>query len=92
MKKYFSSVIGNILEHYDKALYGFLVPILAPLFFPASDPVFSLLYAYCLFPLGLLRIFCNGILFSYETAAPSYSSHDEYRTKELFSKQCFEAF
>jgi hypothetical protein len=33
-----AGVIGNVLEWYDFAIYGFLAPILAAMFFPATDP------------------------------------------------------
>lgn len=48
------SLIGNILEHYDKALYALLAPFLAPLFFGEKDVVFSLIMTYALIPLGML--------------------------------------
>lgn len=54
MRLYWAAIVGNILEHYDQALYGFLIPILAPLFFPHVDPVYSLLAGYALLPMGLI--------------------------------------
>jgi len=54
MRRYWAAVVGNILEHYDLALYGFLIPFLAPLFFPHEDPVYSLLAAFALLPLSSL--------------------------------------
>ncbi len=63
LKKYFAAIAGNVLEHYDHALYGFLIPILAPLFFPASDPIYSLLCAYALLPLGLIAKPIGAIVF-----------------------------
>lgn len=48
------AVIGNVLEHYDQALYGFLIPFLAPLFFPSFNPIYSLIAAYALLPVGLI--------------------------------------
>lgn len=54
MPLYWVTIIGNVLEHYDEALYGFLIPFLAPLFFPHSDPIYSLLAAYAILPLALL--------------------------------------
>ncbi len=32
------AVIGNIMEWYDFALYGYFAPVLAHLFFPSEDP------------------------------------------------------
>jgi MFS family permease len=54
MRLYWAAIVGNILEHYDQALYGFLIPFLAPIFFPHSDPIYSLLAGYALLPLGLI--------------------------------------
>ncbi|MEU6117513.1 MFS transporter [Streptomyces sp. NPDC047117] len=51
--------IGNFVEQFDYGLYGYLAPILAPSFFPASNPTVAVLSTYaviaiaCLFrPLG----------------------------------------
>lgn len=54
MRRYWTAIIGNVLEHYDQALYGFLIPFLAPLFFPHEDPIYSLLAAFALLPLSSL--------------------------------------
>lgn len=45
-------MIGNLLEHYDNALFGLLVPILAPLFFANEDPMTALIWTYGILPLG----------------------------------------
>ena len=39
-------MIGNSLDHYDSALYIFLAPFLAPLFFPNHDPALALILTY----------------------------------------------
>lgn len=51
--------IGNFVEQFDYGLYGYMAPIMAPAFFPASDRTVSVLGTYaiiavaCLFrPLG----------------------------------------
>ncbi|MGW0788119.1 MFS transporter [Streptomyces sp. NPDC002911] len=51
--------IGNFVEQFDYGLYGYMAPILAPAFFPESDPTVAVLSTYaiiaiaCLFrPLG----------------------------------------
>ena len=41
-----SILLGNLLDHFDSALYGFLAPILAPIFFPNHDPIVQLILAY----------------------------------------------
>lgn len=50
----FSGMIGNILGHYDTALFGLLAPFIAPLFFDESDPLTALILTYAIMPLGLL--------------------------------------
>ena len=49
-----AGVIGNVLEWYDFAVYGFFAPILAAQFFPAEDPRVSLLAAFAAFAVGFL--------------------------------------
>jgi len=49
-----AGVIGNVLEHYDHALFGLLAPFIAPLFFEESDPLTALILTYGMLPLGLL--------------------------------------
>jgi MHS family proline/betaine transporter-like MFS transporter len=49
-----AGMIGNVLEWYDFAVYGFFAPILAQQFFPAGDPVVSLLAAFAAFAVGFL--------------------------------------
>lgn len=51
--------IGNFVEQFDYGLYGYMAPLLAPAFFPESDPAVAVLSTYaiiaiaCLFrPLG----------------------------------------
>jgi len=41
-----SILLGNLLDHFDSALYGFLAPIIAPIFFPGHDPIVQLILAY----------------------------------------------
>lgn len=54
MQRYLPAIIGHVLKYYDKSIYGFLIPCLAPLFFPHADPIYSLLAGYALLPLGIL--------------------------------------
>lgn len=46
--------LGNLFEHYDKALYGFLVPFIADQFFGEGSGVTGLILAYAVLPLGLI--------------------------------------
>ncbi len=44
-----AGTLGNALEWYDFAIYGFMAPILGQAFFPAEDKVASLLAAFGVF-------------------------------------------
>ncbi len=50
---YVIAMIGTALEYYDASLYGFMAPLLAPLFWPNQEPVLAILYSYALYPLSL---------------------------------------
>jgi hypothetical protein len=41
-----AGVIGNVVEWYDFALYGYLAVIIGRLFFPTEDPAASILASY----------------------------------------------
>jgi len=56
---------GNVVEWYDFALYGYLAPITAGLFFPSSDPLASLLNTYAVFALGFLTRPLGGLIFGH---------------------------
>ena len=47
-------VVGNVLEHYDKHLFIFLAPFLAPLFFKTSSSTLALILTYNIVPLSFL--------------------------------------
>lgn len=49
-----ATYLANILDHFDTSLYGFLVPILAPLFFPNSEPIVALLQGYGIVIIGFI--------------------------------------
>src|SRR5579872_3210875 len=53
-RPFFAGLIGNILEHYDTALFGLLAPFIAPLFFHTQDPFTALILTYAMIPLGML--------------------------------------
>ncbi|MCK5778556.1 MAG: MFS transporter [Rhodospirillales bacterium] len=46
--------IGNVVEWYDFALYGYLAGIIAPVFFPEADPTAGLIATYGIFAAGFL--------------------------------------
>ncbi|HSC24670.1 MAG TPA: MFS transporter [Candidatus Babeliales bacterium] len=46
MKKDISILIGNALDRFDTSLYGFLAPVMGPVFFPDHDPIVQLILTY----------------------------------------------
>lgn len=53
-KTRFATCLVNIFDHYDTSLYGFLVPILAPLFFPENDQTVMLIQGYGIMIVGFI--------------------------------------
>ncbi len=49
-----AGVIGNVVEWYDFALYGYLAAIIGRLFFPGDNPTASLLASYGVFAAGFV--------------------------------------
>lgn len=62
-KSCWSACLGNLFEHYDTALFGFLSPFLAPLMFPAQDPLTALILTYAIFPLSMLARPLGALVF-----------------------------
>jgi MHS family proline/betaine transporter-like MFS transporter len=60
-----AGVIGNVLEWYDFAVYGFFAPILAAQFFPSDTPSVSLLAAFAAFAVGFLMRPVGAALFGH---------------------------
>ena len=57
--------IGNILEWYDFAVYGFFAPTIGKLFFPAADARTSLIAAFGAFAAGFLMRPVGAVLFGH---------------------------
>ena len=53
-KAFIVSSFGTALECYDFALFGFLVPVFAPFFFPSDNALLSTIYGYLTFAVGYL--------------------------------------
>lgn len=51
-RRFIATIFGNILEHYDRALYGLIAPFIAKLFYPECHPITALILAYL--PVSLL--------------------------------------
>ncbi len=55
--------VGNMLEWYDFAVYGFLTPVIAKIMFPAADPTASLLLSVGAFGVGFLTRPVGALVF-----------------------------
>ena len=60
-----AGIVGNVMEWYDFAIYGFFARTIGSLFFPADDPNSSLLAAYAVFAVGFLMRPLGAILFGH---------------------------
>lgn len=58
-------LMGNVLEWYDFALYGYFAVIISPLFFPAETASVSYLANYTVFAVGFLMRPLGAILFGH---------------------------
>ena len=57
-----AGLIGNVMEWYDFALYGYFVGIFSDQFFPSSDPNASLIAAFGAFAAGFLVRPLGGVV------------------------------
>ncbi len=64
-KAVFSGAIGNVLEWYDFAVYGYFAKILAPTFFPSDDKLVSLISVFGVFAAGFLMRPVGAVLFGH---------------------------
>lgn len=64
-KTLLAGAIGNVLEWYDFALYGYFAPVFAALFFPSDSPSVSLISAFGVFAVGFLARPLGALLFGY---------------------------
>lgn len=60
-----AGVVGNVMEWYDFALFGFFAPIIAGNFFPADNPTTALLQTYGVFAAGFVMRPLGAVLFGY---------------------------
>jgi MHS family proline/betaine transporter-like MFS transporter len=61
----FAGTIGNILEWYDFAVFGFLAPFIASQFFPSDDPLSGLINTFGVFAGGYLVRPIGGVVFGW---------------------------
>ncbi|HZD26608.1 MAG TPA: MFS transporter, partial [Alphaproteobacteria bacterium] len=60
-----AGVIGNVMEWYDFALYGYFATIIAGHFFPAQNQLVSLIQTYGVFAAGFLMRPLGAVLFGW---------------------------
>lgn len=56
-------LIGNVMEWYDFAVYGYFAMVIGDQFFPASDPAVSLIASFGAFAAGFLMRPIGGLVF-----------------------------
>jgi len=59
-----SLIIGNLLEHFDSSLYGFLAPVLGKVFFPQFSPLYQIILAFSVYLITFVARPFGGIFFS----------------------------
>lgn len=60
-----AGAVGNVLEWFDFAVYGYMAPFLSSLFFPSDDPLSSLLAVYGAFAAGYVARPVGAVLFGH---------------------------
>ncbi len=63
MRNVIAGCVGNVLEWYDFALYGFFAPVIAKQFFPSDDQVSSLLATFGVFAVGFFMRPVGAVIF-----------------------------
>ncbi|SMF43698.1 MFS transporter, MHS family, proline/betaine transporter [Tistlia consotensis] len=58
-----AGLIGNVMEWYDFAVYGYFATVIGALFFPNADPAVSVIAAFGAFAAGFLVRPLGGLLF-----------------------------
>ncbi|RZN46229.1 MFS transporter [archaeon] len=60
-----SGAIGNVMEWYDFALFGYFAPVISELFFPGEVPMHSLIATFAVFAVGFFMRPLGGLLFGH---------------------------
>ncbi len=60
-----AGVVGNVLEWYDFAVFGYFAPIIGAQFFPSDDKLASLINAFGVFAAGYLMRPLGGMIFGH---------------------------
>ncbi len=61
----YSAYLGNLFEHYDTALFGFLSPFLAVFLFPHENPLGALIFTYAIHFLSMFMRPLGALAFGY---------------------------
>jgi MHS family proline/betaine transporter-like MFS transporter len=64
-KLLFAGIVGNLLEWFDFAIYGFFALTIGKVFFPKEDPVAQVIAAFGVFAIGFLMRPIGGLLLGY---------------------------
>lgn len=59
-----SIIMGNLLEHFDSSLYGFLAPLVGKAFFPSYSPLDQLILTYGIYIITFVARPLGGLFFS----------------------------
>lgn len=65
LKNSLGGIVGNIMEWYDFAVFGFLAPIISAQFFPNDTPLMGLIMTYGIFATGYIMRPLGGVFFGY---------------------------
>jgi len=60
-----AGVAGNLMEWYDFAIYGYMVPVIGSLFFPSEDPLASIIATFSAFAAGYFARPMGAIIFGH---------------------------
>jgi MHS family proline/betaine transporter-like MFS transporter len=60
-----TGTVGNVLEWFDFAIYGYFAPFIGKLFFPRSDPLASMFSAFAVLALGALFRPVGAVVFGW---------------------------
>src|SRR5215468_3035637 len=60
-----AGIAGNVMEWYDFAVYGYFAQTIGQHFFPAKDPIASLIAAFGVFAAGFLMRPVGGLVFGH---------------------------
>ena len=58
-----AGLVGNVMEWYDFAVYGYFAAVIGQQFFPSEDPAVSLIAAFGAFAAGFLVRPLGGLVF-----------------------------